>query len=263
MTAKKLKFPEFDFVAYIEERLGEVAAPPDLWLEQVKKSAAAGHVEPELLLHIFTNLTLENLAYPRRGYSLCKRMVDLALIIAVTPFLFVLFAMIACAIKVDSKGPVFFKQTRIGFLGRPFTIWKFRTMYEGSEAMLGQVPGDSTGSYFKSSTDPRTTKMGKFLRRWSLDETPQAINIFLGNMTLIGPRPLPIYDVAAIPYRLLGRFAVQPGLTGLWQVMARDSKDGRKNLALDKLYVDQFGPKLDLWILWRTPWIVLKGTGAR
>ena len=263
MTAKKLIEKDFDYVAYVEDRLGSVTEHPSLWLSQVQRSSAQGLVAPEFLLHLLTNIEMFHRAQKTRGIRALKRFMDLIAAVAILPFTLVLFAIIAIAIKLDSKGPVFFKQTRIGFLGVPFKIWKFRTMYEGSAHFLHQVKSDSTGAFFKSDNDPRTTRVGRLLRRWSLDETPQILNILSGDMSLVGPRPLPVYDVAAIPYQMLSRFSVAPGLTGLWQVTARDSNDGQRNLFLDQAYAEQISLKLDLWIIAKTPLVVLRGTGAR
>lgn len=263
MTAKKLIEKDFDYVAYLEARLGTVSEAPALWLSQVQRNGELGFVEPEFLLHIFSNLEMYHRAQKSRNIRTMKRIMDLVIALSILPFMLVLFAAIAIAIKLETKGPVFFQQTRIGFMGNPFTIFKFRTMFEGSAHSLHEMKSDSNGSYFKINQDPRITRIGKLLRRWSLDETPQFLNILYGDMTLVGPRPLPIYDVAAVPYQMLARFSVKPGLTGLWQVTARDSNDGQKNLFLDKAYADQISLKLDLWIIAKTPWVVLSGIGAR
>jgi lipopolysaccharide/colanic/teichoic acid biosynthesis glycosyltransferase len=262
MTATKLKPNTEDYESYLRERLGELGEAPNLWLPQVQKYGALGFVEIEFLLHIFTNISMVTTARKHRIYPIAKRIIDLTLGILTLPLAIPLFGVIALAIKLDSKGPIFFKQTRIGKFGIPFSILKFRTMYEKSEAQLERINSTNSGNFFKVRNDPRITRVGKFLRRWSLDETPQLINIIRGDMTLIGPRPLPVYDVAAIPYRHMDRFSVTPGLSGLWQVTARDSTDGRKNLQIDSEYVKKFGPVIDLWILMKTPGVVIKGTGA-
>lgn len=263
MPAKKLARKHFEYVRYLEERIGPISDPTEMWLPQVERNADLGLVEPEFLLHIFTNIELFYKSRPHRSYMIVKRIIDIIVATIMLPFMCLLYAAIAVAIKIDSKGPVFFKQTRIGFLGLPFTILKFRTMYDESAYMIEGVRGSSIGAYFKCNHDPRITRVGRFLRRWSLDETPQFINILLGDMTLVGPRPLPVYDVVAVPYARLDRFCVKPGLTGLWQVTARDSNDGAKNLLLDSHYANTIGWKLDLKIILKTPWIVLTGIGAR
>ena len=263
MTAKKITPQGIDYEAYLIERLGDLGEPQELWLPQVKSYAAQGFIETEFLLHIFTNIALANESAKRPFYPKIKRVVDICSCLLALPIFLLVFIAIGFAIKIDSKGPVFFMQKRVGKFAMPFSIFKFRTMYENSEAMLDKVTASTAANYFKVSNDPRITRVGKILRRWSLDETPQIFNILFGDMSLIGPRPLPIYDVAAIPYKHLDRFAVTPGLSGLWQVTARDSTDGLKNLKIDSQYVKNFGPKMDLWILWKTPWVVLKGIGAR
>lgn len=262
MTARKITEKQIDFAAYVESHIGSLSEDPKLWQSQVQKNYELGLVNPEFLLHQMVNIELFHQSRRSVGYRIVKRLADLALATLAAPVVMILFPMIALAIKLESKGPVFFKQTRIGFLGVPFSIWKFRTMYENSAYSLDAVQNESSGAFFKNRMDPRITRVGRILRRWSLDESPQFLNILFGDMSLVGPRPLPVYDVAAIPYDMLARFTVPPGLTGLWQVTARGSNDGHKNLMLDKLYAESISLKLDLWILFKTPLVVLRGTGA-
>ena len=262
-SAKNLKNQEFDAANYLEARLGSLPLQRDLWEPRVNQLARAGIVDPEVLLCVFFGMKLKQLSRTRQIYRSCKRVTDLLFCLWTLPLLSPVFLLIAIAIKLESRGPVFFTQTRTGFLGLPFEILKFRTMFEESPAALGNMQSDRNGPFFKVHQDPRVTRVGWFLRRWSLDELPQLVNILLGDMTLIGPRPLPVYDVAGIPFEFMDRFSVKPGLTGLWQVTARDSADGIVNLMIDQDYVKRFGPLIDLKIMLKTPGVVLSGIGAR
>lgn len=263
MTAKKLSQRPVDLIGRLESRLGPLGMPDKFWLPRVEELARGGFVDEEMLVQTIISLKLYSQSDNRSIYRAFKRVVDIVLCIACSVLLIPIFLILALAIKLDSPGPVLFFQVRIGFLGRPFKIIKFRTMHEDSAATIGEFRSDTLGPYFKINHDPRITRVGKFLRRWSLDELPQFINVLLGDMTLIGPRPLPVYDVAGIPLELIDRFSVRPGLTGLWQVLARGSSDGIKNLMIDKEYAINFNLAMDLKILVKTPWVVISGIGAR
>lgn len=263
LSAKNLENQQFDASRYLENRLGVLPLAPDLWEARVNRMLRDKAADPEVLLCVFFGMKLKKLSRNRLVYRLLKRLTDLVFCLLALPLLLPVFFLIAVAVKLESRGPVFFLQTRIGFLGLPFEILKFRTMFDESAASIGDLKSDRSGPFFKLNHDPRVTRVGRFLRRWSLDELPQLINILLGDMTLIGPRPLPVYDVAGIPFELMDRFSVKPGLTGLWQVTARDSADGIRNLMIDKDYVNRFGPVMDLKILIKTPGVVLSGVGAK
>ena len=170
---------------------------------------------------------------------------------------------IAVLIKLDSPGPIFYRQLRLGRYGKPFYIWKFRTMFVDADKHLIHLRNEIKGGFFKVQADTRITRMGRILRRSSLDELPQFWNVAIGAMSLVGPRALAVYDCLAVPEDLVDRFAVPQGLTGLWQVTARDSNDGVANFRIDAAYVEQRGWRLDLWILLKTIPAVLSGRGAR
>ncbi|MEV1146609.1 sugar transferase [Micromonospora sp. NPDC049799] len=174
-----------------------------------------------------------------------------------------LFLVIAIAIRFSDAGPVFFRQPRVGHEGRTFRVWKFRTMYVDAEDRLaGLVDQNETdGMLFKMKQDPRVFPVGRFLRASSLDELPQLINVFKGEMSLVGPRPLPADDgdfLGDVRRRLL----VKPGMTGLWQVSGRSDLSWDEAVRLDLYYVDNWSLAYDLSILWRTVGVVLARKGA-
>ncbi|MGW4464362.1 sugar transferase [Micromonospora sp. NPDC004704] len=174
-----------------------------------------------------------------------------------------LFIAIALAIRISDPGPVFFRQPRVGHEGRTFRVWKFRTMYVDAEDRLaGLVDQNETdGMLFKIKEDPRVFPVGRFLRASSLDELPQLINVLKGEMSLVGPRPLPADDgdfLGDVRRRLL----VRPGMTGLWQVSGRSDLSWDEAVRLDLYYVDNWSLAYDLSILWRTIGVVLARKGA-
>ena len=175
-----------------------------------------------------------------------------------------LFAVIALAIKITDRGPVYFCQTRIGKDGHPFTVWKFRTMVVDAEARKAQLlaQNDGNGTLFKMRKDPRVTPAGSWLRRWSLDELPQLFNVVLGNMSMVGPRPALPVEVADYRDHMRRRLVVKPGITGLWQVSGRSDLSWDEAERLDLRYVENWSLALDLQILWRTASAVARGSGA-
>jgi len=176
-----------------------------------------------------------------------------------------LFLVIALAIKLTSGSPVFFSQERHGRNRRRFQMYKFRTMVNKAEQLqpLLERRNEAAGPIFKIKKDPRVTRLGTFLRRSSLDELPQLFNVMKGEMSLVGPRPLPVRDVSKFEEGwLLRRFCVIPGLTGLWQVSARNTINFEDWVKQDFEYIDNWSLRLDLQILLKTVPVVLKGTGA-
>jgi exopolysaccharide biosynthesis polyprenyl glycosylphosphotransferase len=170
---------------------------------------------------------------------------------------------VALAIKLSDGGPVFFRQSRVGREGKTFQVWKFRTMYVDAEERLAALvdQNESDGLLFKIRNDPRVTPIGRFLRASSLDELPQLINVLVGEMSLVGPRPLPAEDgdfLGDVRRRLL----VRPGITGLWQVSGRSDLSWDDAVRLDLYYVDNWSLSFDLTILWRTVGVVLRSKGA-
>jgi exopolysaccharide biosynthesis polyprenyl glycosylphosphotransferase len=184
----------------------------------------------------------------------------LLLVIVLSPVL----VGIAVWITLDSRGPVLFRQTRAGTGGRPFTVYKFRTMVVDAEARLEELRAlnESDGLLFKMRRDPRVTRSGRFLRKYSLDELPQLLNVLRGNMALVGPRPPLPSEVEAYGADVRRRLMVRPGITGLWQVSGRSDLTWEESVRLDLYYVENWSPALDISILWKTLFAVLRGGGA-
>ena len=165
-------------------------------------------------------------------------------------------------VKLDSRGPAFYRQTRVGRDGREFRMIKLRTMVADADQQAHLLRNDSDGVLFKMRSDPRITRIGRILRHYSLDELPQIINVLLGHMSLIGPRPALPAEVARYPHDMRRRFAVKPGMTGLWQVSGRSDLSWADSVRLDLSYVDNWSISMDLVILLRTVVVVFRGTGA-
>jgi exopolysaccharide biosynthesis polyprenyl glycosylphosphotransferase len=178
-----------------------------------------------------------------------------------------LFVLVAVIIRLTSPGPILFRQQRSGLNGRPFTIYKFRTMVTDAEQRKAELAAlnEMSGPVFKVTNDPRITPIGRFLRKFSLDEFPQLFNVLRGEMSLVGPRPLPVDEVRRfndLAHRR--RLSVKPGLTCLWQISGRNEvKDFKDWVRLDLEYIDNWSLWLDLKILWRTVPVVLTGAGAK
>jgi exopolysaccharide biosynthesis polyprenyl glycosylphosphotransferase len=200
----------------------------------------------------------------RQSVLATKRLLDVMgaclLLIVTSPLL----AVVALVIKATSSGPVLFRQERAGFHGRPFRMYKLRTMVEDAEQIRHRVAhlNEMSGPVFKASEDPRLTMVGRLLRKLSVDELPQLVNVLKGEMSLVGPRPLPLYEAGRIKGAQRRRLAMRPGITGLWQVGGRNMVDFEEWMRMDLLYVDQWSLALDVKILLRTVPVVLSGTGA-
>lgn len=206
------------------------------------------------------------LAFLLRPIPWWKRGIDLAvssLLLAILG-VFVLLP-VAVLIKLDSRGPVLFGQTRSGLGGRKFTFYKFRSMHQDAEARLESLKDRNIhleGPIFKDPEDPRITRVGKFIRKWSIDELPQLWNVFTGDMTLVGPRPPKTDEVNAYERWQRGRLEVTGGLTGIWQVSGRSDVGFKDMCRMDLRYKARRSPLLDLKVILRTPLAVLSGKGA-
>lgn len=224
-----------------QERAGDVAPGPDPALTEIPIEA-------------------DRTLYLRVG----KRALDLAIGCFAGLLLLPLFLVLAAAIKLDTPGPVLYRSVRVGRAGRPFTFYKLRSMIHGAEQYRHRLShlNEVTGPVFKIAKDPRITKIGRFLRRTSLDELPQILNVIKGDMSLVGPRP-PIPDeVRQYEPWQLRRLSVRPGITCLWQISGRSRLGFDEWMRLDMEYIDRRGFSLDLKILFQTLPAVLKGEGA-
>jgi exopolysaccharide biosynthesis polyprenyl glycosylphosphotransferase len=170
---------------------------------------------------------------------------------------------IAIAIRLEGGGPIIYVSERIGKRGRVFPCFKFRTMVTNADHLRKNLDGlnERDGVLFKSKNDPRVTRLGRFLRKYSLDELPQFLNVLRGEMSLVGPRPPIASEVEKYQLEHLRRLEVLPGLTGLWQVQARQDASFEKYIALDTAYVENWSFWLDVKILFRTAEVVMRGTG--
>ena len=203
-------------------------------------------------------------------YPTIKRLVDVLIALAMLIVLAPVMLIVAIAIKLDSQGPVIFRQTRIGKNHRPFTFYKFRSMTHKADCTVHQQfvkslihgSNDCSGAY-KLTSDKRITRVGQFIRKTSLDELPQLFNVLKGDMSLVGPRPPIPYEVAEYKDWHHRRLAVTPGLTGLWQVEGRSLVTFDEMVAMDIAYVEQRSLALDLKLMVNTIPVVLSGRGAR
>jgi lipopolysaccharide/colanic/teichoic acid biosynthesis glycosyltransferase len=195
--------------------------------------------------------------WPWYAYAgLPKRMVDVVFAIIILTLFAPIAPIIAIAIKLDSPGPVFFRDRREGRHGRPFICLKFRSMKVGADRIQGYLRqiSEVDGPQFKITDDPRITRVGRFLRETYLDELPQFVNVLLGQMSVVGPRPSPRAENVLCPYWRYTRLSVRPGVTGLWQVKRtrQQGRDFQEWIEYDTQYVRQIGLLLDLRICWQT-----------
>ncbi len=196
---------------------------------------------------------------------LIKRLFDLSAVLISMPIVLPVMAVVALAIKLEAPGPALFVQQRVGFRKRKFPMYKFRSMHVDAEERLKEIEhlNESDGPNFKITNDPRVTKVGKFIRRTSLDELPQLFNVILGHMSLVGPRPMSIRDVDLFDRGIQRkRFSVKPGLTCIWQISGRSNLTFDQWLELDLKYIDTWSLELDFKILIKTIPAVLFSKGA-
>jgi exopolysaccharide biosynthesis polyprenyl glycosylphosphotransferase len=198
------------------------------------------------------------------GAFLLKRLLDITLsslaLLAASPVMI----LILVAVKMDSEGPIFYRAQRIGRKGRTFSCFKFRTMVQNAEKLKADLAhmNERDSVLFKITNDPRITRVGRMLRKYSLDELPQFYNVLLGDMSLVGPRPPVASEVEQYDLAHLRRLDVLPGITGLWQVEARQDPSFDSYISLDTAYVENWSLWLDLKILARTVGVVVSGTGS-
>ncbi|MGI3784466.1 MAG: sugar transferase, partial [Janthinobacterium lividum] len=219
-------------------------------------------------MHIRPHVGLPLLHVEQPHFSGWRRFVKRATDLVLTSMFMVVFAplfiAIAIAIKLDGGGPVFYSQLRVGLDGSTFRMWKFRSMHVDADRLIAELrqqnPG--IGLLFKMHDDPRITRVGKLLRKFSLDELPQLFNVLNGSMSLVGPRPPLQVEVDGYEHGARRRLLVAPGLTGLWQVSGRSLLSWDESIRLDLRYVENWTLTLDLLILWRTLFAVLTRRGA-
>lgn len=195
--------------------------------------------------------------------SIFKRLLDVSGSIIGLALLTVLFVPIAIAIKLDSSGPIFYSQQRCGLYGKPFQIWKFRSMTIDADRRQHEVQNQATGFIFKNDRDPRITRVGRFLRRTSLDEFPQFWNVFLGDMSLVGTRPPTANEVENYSDRHWRRLDVKPGITGEWQANGRSSvTDFETIVDMDLNYQEKWSIAYDCQLILKTVCVVFARVGA-
>ncbi|AOR36588.1 exopolysaccharide biosynthesis polyprenyl glycosylphosphotransferase [Streptomyces fodineus] len=262
-TVVTLPAPEFD--AAVLRRMSWTAAVQgaDFLLAPVLADVSASR----LAVRPTNGVPLVRIQAPNlsRISRLPKELLDRALAAGLLAVLLLPMLAIALIVRWDSSGPALFRQRRVGRYGNHFTMLKFRTMRQDSEALraeLAHLNQNSDGLLFKVKEDPRITRVGSFLRRSSLDELPQLINVVRGDMSLVGPRPSLPEEVEEYPAEVKRRLLVKPGLTGLWQVSGRSDLPWAEAVRLDLGYVDNWSMGLDLSILARTGSAVMRGTGA-
>ena len=247
----------------------------DKILELCKEQGIRTRVAADFFPAKVTNLSMEFLenvpvitfsSAPEHGFSLLiKRFLDVVISAVLLVVLLPFFAIIGLLVKLTSRGPIIYRQTRCGLYGRKFTLYKIRSMREGAEDVLWEIKhlNEMDGPVFKMRNDPRVTPLGRFLRKSSIDELPQFWNVLKGDMSLVGPRaPLPD-EVKEYTRWQRRRLSVKPGITCLWQVSGRNEVDFHEWMKLDLHYIDNWSLSLDFKILLRTFPVVLFGKGAR
>lgn len=198
-------------------------------------------------------------------YKIVKRTTDVLLSSIAMIALLPIFAVIALAIKIESKGPVFFKHTRIGKDGRIIKIYKFRSMVENAEDLIKEFTPEQMKEYkenYKLSDDPRITKVGKFLRKTSLDELPQLINIMRGDLSIIGPRPVVAEELKKYGMNIEKFLSVTPGLTGFWAANGRSCTSYEQRMQMELFYIDNLSFKMDVKVFFKTIEAVVSKRGA-
>lgn len=245
-------------------RLGWAMEETDLSL--LVSPALADVAGPRMSIEPVEGMALLRVDMPRFSgpARVVKRTLDVAGSLVGIALLAIPAAIMALLIKWDSPGPVFFLQRRAGAGGTTFRCWKFRTMTDDADSQRPVLREalNTEEATFKMEADPRITRVGRFLRRWSLDELPQLVNVLAGDMSLVGPRPHPLDDVERYDDVATRRLLAKPGMTGLWQVSGRSDLDWQQAVTLDLYYIENWSMSLDMIIFLRTLKAVLSGKGA-
>ena len=209
--------------------------------------------------------TYKEVLTKRKPYKMVKRIMDIVLSLIALVLLSPIFLIIALAIKLESKGPVFFKHTRIGKNGKIIKIYKFRSMVENAEDLIKKFTPEQMKEYkenYKLTNDPRITKVGKVLRKTSLDELPQLINIIKGELSIIGPRPVVQEELEKYGQNAQKFLSVTPGLTGYWAANGRSCTSYEQRMEMELFYVDNLSFKMDMKVFFKTIGAVIKREGA-
>jgi exopolysaccharide biosynthesis polyprenyl glycosylphosphotransferase len=248
---------EIQLILKVCETAGiEVKIPADLFSLKLAK-ATISRYDGIPVIDLYTS--------PKMNWQLfVKRLMDMMTSGLLLSLLSPLFLLVAVLIKTTSRGPIFFVQRRVGYNGRQFSCLKFRTMVQDAEERREELLhlNELTGPVFKIRNDPRVTPLGRWLRKMSIDEFPQLINVFWGDMSLVGPRPPIPNEVDQYPLNDRRRLSVKPGITCLWQVNGRNRIPFEEWMELDRQYIDDWSLRLDLKILAKTIPAVLRGSGA-
>ncbi len=254
----KKYYEEIRSIITLCQDIGIICRVPSNWFEIQTLKTASFELEDEPILSVYTG------SAHQLEYMWLKRLIDIVFSTVALLLLSPFFIIIGLLIRFTSNGSIFFKQERIGYNRRKFNMIKFRTMVSGAEEMQFELEhlNEADGPAFKIKDDPRITKIGRWLRRTSLDELPQLFNVLLGDMSLVGPRPLPVRDVAGIEQRWQKRrFSMRPGLTCLWQIGGRNQMRFEDWMKLDLEYIDRWSIPLDFYIIAKTIPVILRGTG--
>jgi len=201
-------------------------------------------------------------------YRIMKRMIDIVIVLCFLPVLLPLFLIVAALVRISSPGPILYRHKRVGQFGREFDLWKFRSMYRNGEEILREhfkndpCAAREWAESRKLRIDPRVTKVGNILRRASLDELPQFLNVLAGDMSLVGPRPIVSVEKPHYHDQYFFYVSAKPGMSGLWQVSGRSDLSYHQRVSLDEEYVRSWNIGLDVQILWRTAGVVWKAKGA-
>ncbi len=246
-------------VAALLRKSATVLCPPD-----IQESAGAWNgAEWEQI-----SLAVHGLSTNGVHYRWVKRLLDILIVCSFLPALLPLLLIVAVIVRISSPGPILYRQRRIGRFGREFELWKFRSMYVNSDEILRNhlKASDQAAREWAQSRklkmDPRVTRLGNLLRRASLDELPQFVNVLVGDMSLVGPRPIVSAEKAQYRDAYFFYASARPGLTGLWQVSGRSNLAYHQRVALDESYIRGWNLALDIQILWRTARVVWQSKGA-
>jgi exopolysaccharide biosynthesis polyprenyl glycosylphosphotransferase len=267
--------PNLALVNFVDEVFITTPSNREL-VDQVVLQARESHLDVKLVPELFDGLwkapiryigdfpVMELLRKPIPSFGLLiKRVVDVLGSVIALVVLAPIMGLIALVIRFDSRGPAVYRSCRVGWKGRKFSCYKFRTMVDNADDLKDGLRhlNEREGPFFKLTHDPRQTRVGRFLRRFSLDELPQFCNVIKGEMSLVGPRPHPLDDFERYQIDYLRRLDVKPGITGLWQVYARRDPSFEKNLALDLEYIENWSLWLDTKVLLKTLPAALSGSG--